>query len=54
MNEISSTLNPCEDFNNININDNEGQKFAQTDYENKTVYGYEKTSSKDFKRNLKT
>jgi hypothetical protein len=48
MTEISSTLNPCEDFNNINIKDNEGQQFAQTDYENKTVYGYEKNKFKGF------
>ena len=48
MTEISSTLNPCEDFNNINIQDNDGKQFAQNDYENKTVYGYEKNRFKGF------
>ena len=48
MTESSSALNPCEDFNNINIQDNDGKQFAQNDYENKTVYGYEKNRFKGF------
>jgi hypothetical protein len=48
MTESSCALNPCEDFNNINIQDNDGKQFAQNDYENKTVYGYEKNRFKGF------
>ena len=48
MTESSSALNPCEDFNNINIQDNDGKQFAQNDYENKTVYGYKKNRFKGF------
>ena len=33
---------------NINIKLNDGQQFAQDDYENKTVYGYEKNRFKGF------
>ena len=33
---------------NINIQDNDGKQFAQNDYENKTVYGYEKNRFKGF------
>ena len=48
MTESSSALNPCEDFNNINIQVEDGSQFAQNDYENKTVYGYEKNRFKGF------
>jgi hypothetical protein len=48
MTESSSSLNPCEDFNNINIQVEDGSQFAQNDYENKTVYGYEKNRFKGF------
>ena len=33
---------------NINIQVNDGQQFAQDDHENKTVYGYEKNKFKGF------
>ena len=33
---------------NINIQVNDGQQFAQDDYDNKTVYGYEKNKFKGF------
>ena len=33
---------------NINIKLNDGQQFAQDDYDNKTVYGYEKNKFKGF------
>ena len=32
---------------NINIQLNDGQQFAKDDYDNKTVYGYEKNNFKD-------
>ena len=32
---------------NINIQLNDGQQFAKDDYDNKTVYGYEKNNLKD-------
>ena len=48
MTESSCALNPCEDFNNINIQVEDGSQFAQNDYENKTVYGYEKNRFKGF------
>ena len=33
---------------NINIQINDGQQFAKDDYDNKTVYGYEKNKFKGF------
>jgi hypothetical protein len=33
---------------NINIQLNDGQQFAKDDYDNKTVYGYEKNKFKGF------
>ena len=32
---------------NINIQVNDGQQFAQDDHDNKTVYGYEKKKFKE-------